>query len=432
VKNAVSPDRPAATATAAPGGTRRRPRRRWLAVAVVVVILIAGVAVAVGVGAFGKNGSPSAGAAGSGYATSVFAVRRESLTSQSQQDATLGDAGAYTVVVPQSSSSSSGSSGSGSGSGSGSSGSASGTFTWLPQVGQTIRQGQRIYAVSGSPVVLLYGSVPAYRDLYEGLTGSDVTELSRDLVKLGFTTAAALGPRSGWDYYSAATAYGVEQLQTHWGLAVTGELSLGEAVFQPGPVLVTALGTTSLGAAATAGTVVLTGTSVTPQVVIALDAGNEGVVKVGDAVSVTLPDGSITPGKVTQVATVATSSSSSAGSGSSGGSPDGSSGGAPGSSGGAGTATVNVYVSLTHPGAARKLSQAPVTVTITESSVADALVVPVDALLAQPHGRYAVEVTTGHGHHLVTVTPGLFDDAAGLVQVSGNLAPGQRVVVPGI
>lgn len=151
--------------------------------------------------------------------------------------------------------------------------------------------------------------------------------------------------------------------------------------------------------------------------------------------SIALPDGSITLGKITQVATVATSSSSSSpgsGSGSPGSSSNSSPDGSNGSSG-PGTATVNVYVSLDHPEAAGKLNQAPVTVTITESSVTGVLVVPVDALLAQPHGQYAVEVaTSGHGHRLVTVTPGLFDDAAGLVQVTGNLTPGQRVVVPGL
>ena len=55
------------------------------------------------------------------------------------------------------------------------------------------------------------------------------------------------------------------------------------------------------------------------------------------------------------------------------------------------------------------------------------------ALLALSGGGYAVEVVGGDGtHHLVRVTPGLFDDGVGLVQVSGpGLAAGQRVVVPG-
>jgi hypothetical protein len=91
-----------------------------------------------------------------------------------------------------------------------------------------------------------------------------------------------------------------------------------------------------------------------------------------------------------------------------------------------------VLVSLTHPKDAGTLNQAPVTVTITTASVPDALTVPVDALLAESGGAYAVEATGPGGHHLVRVTPGLFDDAAGLVQVSGNLTPGQHVVVPGI
>jgi multidrug efflux pump subunit AcrA (membrane-fusion protein) len=81
---------------------------------------------------------------------------------------------------------------------------------------------------------------------------------------------------------------------------------------------------------------------------------------------------------------------------------------------------------------AGNLNQAPVEVTITTGAVSNALIVPVDALLAQPGGAYAVEVTGPGGHHLVKVTPGLFDDAAGTVQVTGNLTPGQRVVVPGI
>ena len=59
--------------------------------------------------------------------------------------------------------------------------------------------------------------------------------------------------------------------------------------------------------------------------------------------------------------------------------------------------------------------------------------VPVAALLALGSGGYAVEEIDSNGaHHLVAVELGIFDDADGLVQVSGaGVAAGQRIVVPG-
>ena len=370
----------------------RHGRRGWVVAGVVIVVAAAAVGAALASGAFRGSGS-QAGGTSSGYKTGTATVTRQSLTSQTQENATLGDAGTWSVAVPATSSSAASSSSS--------SGAGSGTFTWLPQVGQVIHQGQRIYGMSGSPVVLLYGSVPAYRDLSEGMTGADVTELNRALVHLGYATRAELGPRSGWDYYSAETAYAVGQLQTRLGLTVTGTLPLGQAAFLPGPALVTGLGTTaSLGGQATAGTVVLTATSVTPVVTVELDPSLQSEVKDGDQVSITLPDGSVTPGVVSQVGRVATTPDS----GNSGSSSSSQSGNSSNSSAGGSGATITVLVSLTHPKAAGKLNQAPVTVTITTGSVSNALTVPVDALLAQPGGGYAVEVTGPGGHHLVTVT----------------------------
>jgi hypothetical protein len=407
-----------------PAGRDRHGRRRWVVAGMLIVVAAAAVGAALASGAF-RGASKPAGA-GSGYQTGTATVTRQSLTSQTQENATLGDAGTWSVAVAPSSSSAASSSSASSSSG----GAGSGTFTWLPQIGQVIRQGQQIYGVSGSPVVLLYGSVPAYRDLSEGLTGADVRELNRDLLHLGYATKAALGPRSGWDYYSAETAYAVGLLQTRLGLTVTGTLPLGQAAFLPGPALVTGLGsTTSLGGPASPGTVVLTATSVTPVVSVELDPSLQSEVKDGDQVTIALPDGSTTPGVVTQVGRVATSPSSSS---SSNGGSAGQSGSSSNSTAGGSGATITVLVSLTHPKAAGKLNQAPVTVTITTGSVSNALTVPVDALLAQRGGKYAVEVTGPGGHHLVRVTPGMFDDAAGLVRVSGNLTPGQHVVVPGI
>jgi Putative peptidoglycan binding domain len=403
----------------------RRRRRGWVLALAVVVVAAAGLG---GADAAGVFRGPKPAASTSAYATGTAAVTRGPLTEQTQENGTVGDSGSYTVVVPGSSG------GSGSSPGSGAS-----TFTWLPQAGQTIRQGQEIYQVSGTPVVLLYGSVPAYRDLAEGMTGADVTELNTDLVRLGYATAAALGPRREWDYFSSETAYALGLLQAHLGLTVTGSLPLGQAVFLPGAVRVASLGSGAVpGGTATAGATVLTGSSLSPVVTVDLDASLQSEVAVGDKVSVTLPDNATTPGVISQITTASASSSSPAtgsgdtGSGDTGSGDNGSDSGNDGSASSASnTATITVVVSLTNPKAAGSLNQAPVEVTITTGSVSNALIVPVDALLAQPGGRYAVEVTGPRGHHLVAVTPGLFDDAAGTVQVTGKLTPSQRVVVPG-
>jgi putative peptidoglycan binding protein len=372
--------------------SRRRGRRRVAAVAAVVAVAAI---VATGLsGAFRGAGSPAA-AAGKVYRTGTAVVTRRSLESQTQVDATLGDAGSYTVVNQD-----------------------QGTITALPAIGQVVGQGRVLYQVSGSPVVLLYGTVPAWRDLSEGAIGADVTELNADLVRLGYATSAELGPRSGWDYFSGETAAALAGLQAHLGLTVTGTLPLGQAVFLPGAAQITAMeATTVLGGTVMPGTVLLTATSTTPVVTVGLDPGEQTEVKVGDHVSVTLPDGQVTPGVVASVGTVATAPASESDS----------------SAGGAGPATITVEVTLSDPQAASHLDQAPVEVAITTGSVASALVVPVDALLAQASGGYAVQVSGPAAQHLVPVTVGLFDDAAGLVQVSGaRLAVGQRVVVPAL
>jgi multidrug efflux pump subunit AcrA (membrane-fusion protein) len=74
-----------------------------------------------------------------------------------------------------------------------------------------------------------------------------------------------------------------------------------------------------------------------------------------------------------------------------------------------------------------------VQVGITTASVTNVLVVPVTALLARSGGGYAVEVVgAGRTNHLVPVSLGLFDDAEGLVAVTGpGVAAGQSVVVSG-
>ena len=91
------------------------------------------------------------------------AVARRDIAAKMPVSATLGYAGSWTVR-----------------------GQGGGTLTRLPKAGQVTGQGQALYWVdNGSPVVLLYGRVPAWRALDEGVTGADVSQLNHDLVALG-------------------------------------------------------------------------------------------------------------------------------------------------------------------------------------------------------------------------------------------------------
>jgi hypothetical protein len=378
--------------TVAPTTVREDPgrphRRRWL--------IGAAAAVAVAVVALGttdqltRSSHPKAGGGANADPTSLIAVTRQDLAAQTQVDATLGYAGSYSVVNQ-----------------------ALGTVTSLPPVGRVVSQGQVLYQVSGQPVVLLYGSTPAYRSLAEGtwasdVTGPDVEELNADLVALGYATSAELSPASDeFDYW---TTVGVERLQAALGVTQNGTLALGQAVFLPTAARLTSV-SALLGATAQAGQPVMSATSTARQISIPLDAEQQSEVAVGDHVAITLPNNQITPGVITSVGTVATTPSAS----SSSSSP-----------------IITVLVKPTDPAATGSWDQAPVGVSITTGAVRNVLVVPVDALLALSGGGYAVEVVGGDGiHQLVPVSLGIFDDADGLVQVSGpGLSAGRRVVVP--
>jgi hypothetical protein len=173
-------------------------------------------------------------------------------------------------------------------------------------------------------------------------------------------------------------------------------------------------------------------TSTTRQVQVALSASQQTDVAVGDKVTITLPDNRTTPGVVSSIGTVATCPSTSVSGG------PGSNSAAPGtdacSSANAENSTPTIAVDITpsDPAATGTWDQAPVQIGITTASVPNALAVPVTALLAQSGGGYAVEVVgLGVGNQLVPVSLGLFDDADGLVQVTGSgLAAGQNVVIP--
>jgi hypothetical protein len=233
--------------------------------------------------------------------------------------------------------------------------------------------------------------------------GADVAELNGNL--------RGYGAPSG-DAFSVVTTLAIERFQSEHHVPATGQLPLGSVVFEPGAVRVTVV-TPTEGSPVQAGPV-LGITSTRRVVTIALDASQQSSVKVGDPVLITLPNNSTTPGHVSYVGTVATVPTDN------------------GNGNGSSSPTIEVDVTADRPAATGRLDQAPVDVSITTAMIRNVLAVPVSALLALAGGGYAVEEVEPSGvHQLVGVSVGLFDDAAGVVQVSGSaLAAGQRVVVP--
>lgn len=347
--------------------------------------MVVAVVVAWVVGLFDAGHARPAGVSDNEYPTSITTVTQGTLSSQLSANGTLrytASGGSDDSVVNQ----------------------ASGTFSRLPVAGDVFSRGQVLYRVSNDPVILLYGNTPVYRSLYEGDTGPDVRQLNRNLVALGY--ASGSGVDWDWDYFSYETRYALEKLQDKLGDDETGYLAEGQAVFLPGQARITTVNAT-LGTNAAPGAAIMQTTSTRRQVLVNLDASQQSEVKVGNSVQITLPDGQATPGVVSGIGTVASGSGL--------------------------NSTLPVYITLKHPQAAGTLDQAPVTVEISTANVKNALAVPVYALLALSGGGYAVETVNGAGVHLlVAVSLGTFDDAAGTVQVTGDLQAGERIVVPHI
>jgi hypothetical protein len=286
---------------------------------------------------------------------------------------------------------------------------ARGIYTKLPNGGDRIGCGDVLYRVNDKPVLLLFGSTPTYRSLSKGASGPDVTELNANLVHLGYATRAQLDPSS--NSFSSETASVLEKLQSKLGEDQTGSLDLGQAVFLPESVRVAEV-TGELGGSAQPDSKVLSATSDTLEVQLALDPSQQGQVKTGDPAQITLPGNKSMTGKVDRLGRVAQVPA--------------------GQNTSAGAATIPAYLSLDHPEQARGLDKAPVQVEITTKGVESALSVPVTAIVGKSGGGFAVEVVRAGGRReLVAVKLGLFDTAGGRVQVvQGDLRVGEHVVVP--
>ena len=106
-----------------------------------------------------------------------------------------------------------------------------GTYTSVLAPGSVLQPGQTLFRVDNQPVVLMSGSVPAWRPFAPGMAdGPDVQELEASLIALGHARGllTVAGP-----HYGAAAVAAVERWQTALGEPATGSIDLGSVVFLP-------------------------------------------------------------------------------------------------------------------------------------------------------------------------------------------------------
>lgn len=364
-----------------------------------------------------------------------------------------------------------------------------GVLTWLPDVGALLVNGDTIARIDDAPIILLEGDLPMYRTLRRDVEGRDVLQLETALVALGYDPDGTVTVDEEFTSYTESM---VERWQEDLGLDETGRVSVGDIVFAPLPAQVTSqegvVGSTvnaatpilqasggaplsgddvlqleqalanlgydpgtidgaydtdtalavaqwtaavghghdglltpgsivfnegpvrtaevfaDVGASVNAATPVISAADLETIVRLDLPAEDQDLLVVGSAVVIVMPDRSETAGTVTFVSSVAT-------------------GGEPGN-----PATFDVEIALDDPSVAEGLDEAPVDVRAVSEAVENVMAVPVSALLALAEGGYAVELVEGSSTRLVGVEPGFFAD--GWVEVTGNIEPGDVVVVP--
>ena len=368
---ALKPTAPAA-AGKPPTGRRRWPRR--LLVTLVGVAVIAAAAIAFNRQANGDD--PSATPPATATPGDTQAVERRDLIQTETVDGELGYGDRTTMK-----------------------GAGLGTITALPAAGSMIDRGQQLWEIDGhAGPQLFFGERPMWRRLANGVDdGADIRILEENLVALGFATPEELTVD---EEFTSATTRAVKRWQEALGLEEDGAVELGEVIVAGGPVRVAEVLATT-GATDDADVLSLSGSARIIQV--DLDTSFGDLVHQGDIVEVELPDGSTVPGTVWSVGTVATADDQT------------------------GDTTIEVEIVLaTDPGG---FEDAPVDVNLTRSSAEGVLAVPVASLLALAEGGYAVErVTAAGASELVAVELGAFAD--GWVEISGDLAEGDQVVVP--
>ena len=268
--------------------------------------------------------------------------------------------------------------------------SAQGVTTWLPDEGAVLRPGATLARVDERPVTWTTGDLPMYRELRQGDEGPDVVQLQEFLAEQGLLERDQIDGDFG-----RATRAAVKAWQEHVGLKETGSVDASQLVFLPYD-RIRVHSASDLGGPFDRDSI--TFTEPDAAVTATVTGSQRRLLERSGGIEVETADGRTVSATVRDVRTSASRSD---------------------------TGAIQFDVTL-HT--ATELGAEPVRINVTETLAEDALTVPVSAIVALREGGYAVETLSQGRRTYVNVELGEFAD--GFVEVRGDLAPGDRVMVP--
>lgn len=273
-------------------------------------------------------------------------------------------------------------------------GQATGTVTWVPDKGATLRPGDLLYKADEKSTYWARGDLPMYRSLASGSEGADVEQLQRFLQDEGyldddFTIDGKFG---------TGTRNAVKAWQGDHDLSKTGRIDGSQLLFLPHPTLRVAA-VPRIGEPAIGGVIDVTA----PDLFVSVEVGarKKKVFEGSPTIEVETADGTRHPATVDTIT-------------------------AQQSQDPFGEQKFRIRLQLA---AATAEDPGEVTVEVVDLLAEDVLTVPASALVALVEGGYAVEVVIPNGTtEYRAVEIGEFAD--GWVEVAGDLAEGDNVVVP--
>ncbi len=247
------------------------------------------------------------------------------------------------------------------------------------------------------------GGDPFDRELSEGDEGADVEQLEEVLAALGYDAGGDLEVD---EIYDDATMQAVGDWEADLGIEEDGVFQIDQALVLPDGFVASEV-LVEPGDEIAAGQPIF-GASASERIVTTqIDVVDQASLAVGDTVAVELADGSEIEAVVASISSVAQTDANDP----------------------SAEPYLDVVLDISGASITLDLVESPVTVSVVDSIVEDATVVPASALVVLREGGFAVEVVSGGSTQLVGVETGDFND--GYVELLGDaVAPGTEVVVP--